>query len=96
MAYFEWDAEKAERNRLKHGIGFNDAAQALLGLAFTQPSPREENRFASICELAGELIVVVWTPRAGFIRLISARKARANEQAEYDQAIGRSAKARRH
>ena len=50
MAYFEWDAEKAERNRLKHGIGFNDAAQALLGLAFTQPSPREENRFASICE----------------------------------------------
>ncbi|WP_371129813.1 BrnT family toxin [Phenylobacterium sp.] len=97
MSYFEWDESKAERNRLLHGIGFNDAAHALLGMALTRPSPRgEENRFSSIHECDGQMIVVVWTPRAGFIRIISARRARRNERAQFDQGVSGSAATRRH
>ncbi len=91
MPHFEWDAAKAD-NRLKHGISFDDAAQALLGLGISQQSMRgDENRFVSICECDGRTIVVIWTPRDGALRIISARAARKNERTQYDQAIGRSA-----
>ncbi|MFN3583950.1 BrnT family toxin [Phenylobacterium sp.] len=94
-SYFEWDEGKAELNLRKHGISFDDAAYALLGLALTQESSGyEETRFTSICIAEGRLIVVVWTPRDGAIRIISARAARTNERKQYDQAIGRSASAR--
>lgn len=89
---FEWDDRKAEANLLKHGIGFNDAAAALLGLAIVLPSPRAmENRFISVCECDGRLIAVVWTPRLGAIRLISARAARDDEEAQYYESVRRSA-----
>jgi uncharacterized DUF497 family protein len=97
MSYFEWDEAKAEENLQKHGITFRDAAAALLSLASIIPTPRlGENRFASICERDGRLIAVVWTPRFGAIRIISARAARKNEQAHYRENIGRSAGPRRH
>jgi uncharacterized DUF497 family protein len=92
MPDFEWDEHKAEANRLKHGIGFNDAASAIMGVAILLPSNRlEENRFISVCECDGRVIAVVWTPRMGTIRLISARPANKHEQAKYHQSISRSA-----
>ncbi len=92
MAYFEWDEAKAEDNLQKHGIGFRDASSALIGVSCTLPSPRlGETRFASICECNGRLITVVWTPRFGAIRVISARAARKHEQTHYRQSVGRSA-----
>ena len=98
MQVFEWDEEKAAANRRKHGIGFNDASQAMImGLALTRPSlGRGESRFLTLCECKDRLIAVVWTPRADVIRLISARIARKNEQAQFDQAVGQSAQNRRH
>ena len=96
MPIFEWDERKAESNRLKHGIGFNDAASALMGLAILLFSERSgENRFISVCECGDRLIAVVWTPRSGMIRLISARPARKHEQAQYYQSVSSSASARR-
>ncbi len=95
MSSFEWDAAKADQNFRKHGIGFNDAALALLGLALTREAQRSgERRFTSICRCNGRVIVVVWTPRDGAIRLISARIARKNERQDFDQAISGSTEAR--
>ncbi|WP_405041337.1 BrnT family toxin [Phenylobacterium sp.] len=92
MANFEWDEAKAEENLRKHGIGFRDASSSLLGLSCTVASPRGgENRFTSLCETNGRLIAVVWTPRFGAIRLISARAARKHEQEHYRQSIRRTA-----
>ena len=88
MSEFEWDEQKAEANGLKHGVGFNDAALALMGLTLTQPSRGYgEVRFSSICRAGERVILVVWTPRAGAIRIISARSARTDERARFDQAI---------
>jgi hypothetical protein len=96
MKPFEWDSGKAEQNRLKHGIAFEDAALALLGVCITRPSGRGgENRLQTFCELGGRVISVVWTPRINTIRIISARPANKDEQAEYCQSVDRSAQARR-
>lgn len=89
---FEWDAAKAEFNRQKHGIGFDDAASALSGAALTRQSDQAgEERFISLCMCNGRLIAVVWTRRVEAIRLISARIARNNERKQYDQAVSGSA-----
>jgi uncharacterized DUF497 family protein len=97
MALFEWDEAKAEENLRKHGITFKDASAALLGVACTLQSPRAgENRLTSICERNGRLIAVVWTPRFGAIRIISARAVRQNEKDHYRQSVGRSAGAGWH
>ena len=37
MSLFEWDPGKAEKNRLKHGITFDDAAIALMGVCLLAP-----------------------------------------------------------
>ena len=95
MPFFEWNEQKAEANRRKHGIGFEDAASALTGRALTKRSPRSgETRFVSLCMCNGRLIAVVWTKRDDAIRLISARIARTNERKQHDQAVGGSAEDR--
>lgn len=95
MTTFEWDERKAEINRQKHGIGFNDAAAAWLGMRLTKPSFHAgEARFVSLCRSNGRLIAVVWTQRNDAVRLISARIARNDERKQYDQAVRRPAEDR--
>ncbi len=95
MDGFEWDPAKAEANLRKHGIGFEDAALALLEVGLMKPSPRnDEHRFEAICILQGVLIVVVWTPRANAIRVLSARRAKRNERKRYREALRRGAEGR--
>jgi len=89
---FEWDPFKAETNEEKHGVSFVEAANALLGLTLTRIAGHTaENRFASIGITEARPIVVIWTPRPGAVRVISARRARRNERETYRQAIGRAA-----
>ncbi len=60
MDYFEWDEAKAAQNFAKHGISFDDAAIALMGLELRAPTTHPgEDRFASICNSDGLIIVVV-------------------------------------
>lgn len=95
MNAFEWDAEKGAANRLKHGIDFEDAARALLGPGFLSLSARgDELRFKVLCVLNGRVIVVIWTPRQGAIRIISARKAKTYEQRQYHSEVARRASGR--
>jgi len=84
---FEWDADKAEANLRKHGIGFEAARRVFDdGFAVEVPDlalPYGEARFVITGMVEGRLLRVVFTERNDRIRIISARKATKHEQREY-------------
>ena len=77
---FEWDDAKAERNRKKHGVTFEEAATIFedpLSLTIEDPlHSHGEERFIILGASAqGRLLVVVHTERGERMRIISAREA---------------------
>ncbi|MBF0166433.1 MAG: BrnT family toxin [Alphaproteobacteria bacterium] len=81
---FEWDATKAALNRTKHGIDFEDSAHIFKGPVLLKESPRSnEMRWQVIGRFEGRFFAVAYTIRDGHIRIISARRARANEIRDY-------------
>jgi uncharacterized DUF497 family protein len=86
---YEWDPEKARRNREKHGIAFPDAVGALedeLALTISDPNSESEERFITVgTEPLGRIIVVVYTWRGESVRLISAREATPRERRQYEE-----------
>jgi uncharacterized DUF497 family protein len=89
---FNWDARKSELNLAKHGIDFDDAIEVFYGPIVLRRSDRNnEERWVAIGHSENRLIAVVFTRRENFIRIISARRARRNEEREYRNAkVGRS------
>jgi hypothetical protein len=84
---FEWDPEKGEANRRKHGVDFADAVGVFDDpLALSFPDERQgETRFVAVGEdFLNRLVVVVYAWRGDCIRLISARKATAHERRQYE------------
>jgi hypothetical protein len=86
---FEWSAEKAEANRLKHGVRFAEAEAVFedaYALTMTDDeSDPDEQRFISLgIGNKGRLLVVVYTYRGDDIRIISARVAELHEREEYE------------
>ena len=84
----EWDADKAASNLRKHGIGFEEAATALLDpLALAQEDSASvgEPRWVLIgLSTKARLLTVVYTLRREHrIRLISARRATRKETDQY-------------
>jgi uncharacterized DUF497 family protein len=88
---FEWDEQKNLRNLKKHTISFDDASEIFYGPIFLRRSDRNnEERWIAIGSLENRLITVVFTRRADVVRIISARRARKNEEREYRNAkVGR-------
>ena len=85
---FEFDVKKSKANQLKHGINFEEAQKIWLGpYVEFQANSEYENRFAIIGPVAGLLYTCIYTIRADKIRLISCRRARANEKALYEKNI---------
>ena len=86
---YEWDPKKARTNLTKHGVDFADAALVLedpVALTRHDQDAEGEERFVSLgTDPLGRLLVVVWTPRGGRIRLISARRATAAERRQYEE-----------
>ena len=81
---FEWDENKNKANIKKHKIEFGDAAQIFFNFRVEKPSFREkENRYITLGEVQKRITTVVYTIRNENIRIISARKARKNEEKEY-------------
>jgi len=85
----EWDGRKAEANRRKHGISFEDAitvyhdeqAVTIDEDRFTEP------RFVTIGrDSLGRILLVVGTWRDSRLRLISARRATSHEKRFYSEA----------
>jgi uncharacterized DUF497 family protein len=91
---FEWNSDKNESNLAKHGVDFEDASRIFYGSILVRRSNRNnEERWIAIGSLERKLVAVVFTRRADVIRIISARRARQNEEREYRNAeMGRSSK----
>jgi uncharacterized protein len=89
---FEWDEAKNQINRAKHDIDFHDAINVFHGPILVRRSDRNnEERWTALGFTDDRLIVVVFTRRTEVIRIISARRARKNEEREYRNAkMGRS------
>ena len=87
----EWDAEKAARNLRKHGVSFEDAVLIFYdsGRLETYDGREDygEDRWATIGFAYPAVLYVVYTVRGeDTIRLISARKANADERKQYREA----------
>jgi hypothetical protein len=86
---FEWDPDKDEANRKKHGVSFREASTVFDDpLARTVLDPRHsegEFRFVTIgYTLAGRLIVIAHTDREERTRIITAREAKPSERRNYE------------
>lgn len=86
---FRWDELKAADNQLKHGVSFEEAVTVFDDPLFVlqDASRNDEQREAVIgFSSAGRLLTVVHVEFEGeFIRIISAWRATAAEEAIYDQ-----------
>ena len=81
---FEWDENKRLKNIAKHGIDFIDALDVFLEPHLDEPlSYPHEARRKALGPIGDRLVAVIYTWRGTSIRIISARRARANEQRAY-------------
>ena len=92
---FEWDDEKDEVNRTKHGIGFEEAKVIFTHPVVTAQDDRRdygEKRFISYGRTGRSVVIaVVHTMRLGRLRLISARKANRKERRAYNEYLTKAA-----
>ena len=87
---FEWDERKAAKNRLKHGVSFEEASTAFgdpLSITIEDPLHSEdENRLVLIGKSEWfNTLVVVHLEKKDMIRIISARKASKKERKVYEE-----------
>jgi len=83
---FEFDRRKSETNKAKHGIDFVDA-QAIWTDEMRVEIPartEDEPRYVVIGQIAGQHWSAICTDRDQRVRLISVRRARAEEVAIYE------------
>lgn len=86
---FEWDSNKNEANKKKHGIAFEDASEIFEGPYLRLPTNHSsETRWIGLGRAQGLFVAVIYTERAGRIRIISARAARRYEREIYHQHFG--------
>jgi uncharacterized DUF497 family protein len=82
----EWDERKRRANLAKHGIDFAALDQMFTGDLLEEVDRRRdygERRIKAIGEVNGVIVAIVYTWRGARRRLISARKARADERKGY-------------
>ncbi len=95
LLIFEWDAEKADLNRRKHRIGFEEARTVfndpfLVSFPDQHHSETEQRLISIGASTDGRILLVIHTEtpasgNAALIRVISARKATASERRVYEE-----------
>ena len=85
----EWNRSKAEANRRKHRVAFDEAVGVFhdpLSATFPDPdAPPGERRLITVGESTrGRLLVVVHTEQGETIRIISARPATTHERKRHE------------
>jgi len=95
MLLFEWDTDKAKKNKSVHGVTFDEASTSFkdtLSLTIYDPlHSNEEERLILIGNsYKNRLLVIVHTERGDKIRIISARKATKKERKQYEENAKRS------
>ncbi len=85
---FEWDDNKNESNKKKHGIDFNKAKEVFKDKdSKVEADLRKdygEERWEIIGIMLKIIVVVIFTIRGLATRIISARRANKKEKAEYN------------
>lgn len=85
---FQWDDDKARRNKIKHGISFETVALVFEDEnrieRYDEEHSVDEDRWITVGKV-GDILFVVYTERGKDIRLISARAADEDERREYDE-----------
>jgi hypothetical protein len=87
---FDWEPNKAEANRRKHDVSFDEAATVFLDpYAVSGPDPDHslgEARYVSFgYSRLGRLLTVCHTYRPGTIRIINARLVTRAERKLYEE-----------
>lgn len=85
---FEWDEDKAESNFEKHGVRFEEAAEAFLDPFYQVGDASrqgEERNFILGYSLTSRLLLAVYVERGSRTRIISARIATRSERYLYEQ-----------
>ena len=85
---FEWDKDKARANATKHGVTFEEAAQAFLDPFYQQGEASvagERREFLLGYSTAQRLLLVIHLERSERIRIISARPATRHERKIYEE-----------
>jgi len=87
---FEWDEAKAESNKAKHGISFEEAKTVFndkLFVDFYDPDhSNDEHRYIILGEsVSRRLLMISYTQRGDTVRLISVRKATQRERKAYEE-----------
>ena len=89
----EFDPDKRAWTLAWRGLDFARAGDVFTGFHLTQSDDRREYRevrFVTVGELDGRVVVLVWTPRASAVRVISLRKANDREKTNFVHRTGRS------
>ena len=87
---FVWDPSKANVNKRKHGVTFDEAASVFgdpLARTFADPdhSIDEERRLTFGQSVKGRMLTVSHCERRGATRIISARPATRTERSIYEE-----------
>ncbi|MEQ8403291.1 MAG: BrnT family toxin [Roseitalea porphyridii] len=86
-AMFEWDADKARRNRAKHRVDFTEIERFDFGTCIefdvTEMAQDGEERVMAIGFIGVHLHVLIYTERGETMRLISLRRATPEETRLY-------------
>lgn len=83
---FEWDEAKRRSNLRQHGIDFADVEVVFTGEILTLLDDRfayGETRFLTVGLLRGKAVAISHTETDEVVRIISARKARRDEEITY-------------
>lgn len=83
---FVWDSYKAELNLKKHKIAFEDAARVFLDDYRYDDFDENHSNFEDIIKTVGfvrNVLAVIYTERGDRNRIISARRADKDEEADY-------------
>ena len=86
---FEWDEAKADANRQKHGVSFEEARSVFgdplaTSVVDSEYSQDEERWLTTGMSEAGNLVIVWHTNRGDRVRIIGARRATPAERREYE------------
>jgi uncharacterized protein len=83
---FEYDQNKSNKNKAKHGVDFEEAQEMWNDpdrLVIPARSDDEE-RYAILAQLNGKIWATFYTIRDESVRIISVRRARKAEEALYE------------
>jgi len=90
--HFEWDQKKNASNKTKHGVTFEEATTVFSDIQYLEIADpdhsQDEERFVALgISISCRLIVICYSVLQDdyTIRIISARKANANETKQYGE-----------